>query len=232
MKTSGENIGDDNLSIFKTPVVINVDAFKYHCDPKWSASTEEQDLLFFILSNMKFVFIKNSISHSVFEDVKDDKTKWSKPKGGDRASSLISLYEKNAHGIRDSAIVAKNELVKAETKSFKHNIQDVNKFIAAKNKEISFGGETNHDALFQVSKICESFLVPKFQETISEIRRKHNRKDASITKELIMDEALSTCDTLILEKDWISHYPKSVVFDIFLKKAESTFRRFENKNSR
>ena len=46
-----------------------------------------------------------------------------------------------------------------------------------------------------------------------------------------MAEALTTYDTLILEKDCIDHDPKSVVFEIFFKKAESDFRRFENKNS-
>ena len=143
---------------------------------------------------------------------------------------LISIYQKNAHGTRASAIVAKTELLAAETKSFNHNIQDVNKFITSKNKEIAFGGESNHDALFQVFKIYESCPVPKFQETISELRRKYNRNDESISTELIMAEALTTYDTLILEKDWITYDPKSVVFANLLKKAESTFKRFENKN--
>ena len=43
-KTSGENIGDDNLSIFKPPGTLNIDVFKAHCDPKWSANSEEHDL--------------------------------------------------------------------------------------------------------------------------------------------------------------------------------------------
>ena len=119
--------------------------------------------------------------------------------------------------------MAKTELLKVETNIFNHNIKDVSKFSNAKNKEITFGGENNHDALFQVFKIYESFPVPKFQETISEFWRKHNRNDASITKELIMNDALTTYETLISEKDWITYGPKSVVFANFLKKAESTF---------
>ena len=214
-KTSGENIGADRLSIFKTPGTLNIDAIKAHCDPKWSAVSQERDLQFCILSNMMFVFIKNSVSQSVLDGVKDDKNKWSRPGGGDGASLLISIYQKNAHGTRASAIVAKTELLAAETKSFNHNIQDVNKFITSKNKEIAFGGESNHDALFQVFKIYESCPVPKFQETISELRRKYNRNDESISTELIMAEALTTYDTLILEKDWITHDPKSVVFANF-----------------
>ena len=47
-----------------------------------------------------------------------------------------------------------------------------------------------------------------------------------------MDEALTTYETLILEKDWITHDPKSVVFANLLKKAESTFKRFENRSSK
>ena len=65
---------------------------------------------------------------------------------------MISIYQQNSHRTRASAISAKTELLKEETKSFNHNIQDVNKFITAKNKEIAFGGEINHDTVFKYSK--------------------------------------------------------------------------------
>ena len=88
-----------------------------------------------------------------------------------------SIHEKSIDGIRASAAVAKTELLKIETKSFNHNIQCSNKLITAKNKEITFVGESNHDALFQVLTTCKSCLVPKFQETINKLRRKHDRND-------------------------------------------------------
>ena len=53
-KKSGEKVGDDNLSVFKTLGTLNIDAVKAHCDPKWLASTKEQDLEFCIMSNMMF----------------------------------------------------------------------------------------------------------------------------------------------------------------------------------
>ena len=128
---------------------------------------------------------------------------------------MIIIHQKNVHGTRASAIVAKTELLKAETKIFNHNIQYVNKFVTAKNKEIAFGGETNHNVLFQLFNIYENCQVPKFQETISKLRGKCNVNDISISKELIMTKALTTYDTLILEKDWFSHDPKSVIFPIY-----------------
>ena len=48
-KTSGENIGEDNLSIFKTPGTLNIDDIRDHCDHKWSANSGEKDLQFYIL---------------------------------------------------------------------------------------------------------------------------------------------------------------------------------------
>ena len=52
-------IGDDNLSVFKTPGMLNIDAVKAHCDPKWLGNSEEQDLQFCI-SNLMSFFVKNS----------------------------------------------------------------------------------------------------------------------------------------------------------------------------
>ena len=47
------------------------------------------------------------MTQSVLDEVKDDKDKWTRPGGGDGASLLISIYNKNAHGTRASAIVAR-----------------------------------------------------------------------------------------------------------------------------
>ena len=96
---------------------------------------------------MMFFFVKNSTSQLVLGGVKDAKNECSRPGEGDGASLLITICQHNSHGTRDSAIVAKTKLLAAETKSFNHNIQDVNKFITAKNKEIAFGGETNHKSM-------------------------------------------------------------------------------------
>ena len=114
---------------------------------------------------------------------------------------MIAIYDKNTHRIRASATVAKSNLLIAESKSFNHNIQDVNKLITAKNKEIAFGRETNHAALFQIFKICKTCPEPKFQEHASELCRKCNHNDNAVNKELIIAEALTAYDTLILEKN-------------------------------
>ena len=53
-KKSGENIWDDNSSIFKTLGTLNIDTVKAHYNPKWPDSTEEQDTQFCILPNMIF----------------------------------------------------------------------------------------------------------------------------------------------------------------------------------
>ena len=71
---------------------------------------------------MMFVFIKNGVSPSVLDGVKDDKIKWIRPGRGDGASPLIIIDQKNAHGTRASTIIAKTKLLASETKSFIHSI--------------------------------------------------------------------------------------------------------------
>ena len=66
---------------------------------------------FFILSNMMLVFIKNSITQSVLDEVNDCKDKRTSPGGGDGALLLISIYNKHSHSTRASSIVAKTELL-------------------------------------------------------------------------------------------------------------------------
>lgn len=107
----------------------------------------------------------------------------------------------------------------------------MNKFIALKNKEIPFGGEPNHDALFQNFKIYESFPVPKCQESIGELRRKYNRNDLSITKELVLADALTTYSTLMLEKNWITEDPKAIAFASFISRAEQALYQSKNNDS-
>ena len=94
---------------------------KAHCDPKWSASTE-QNAYFCILFNMRFVFINKIVTQHVLDGVKDDKNKWIRPVGGDGDSLLISIYNKNAHRTRASATIAKTKLLYAETKKNGHEI--------------------------------------------------------------------------------------------------------------
>ena len=153
--------------------------------------------------------------------MKDNKHLWTRPGGGDGTTLLIEIYSKNGHGTRASAVVAKAELLSMRSKDFQHNMQDTNKAFLIKEKEIAFGGEDNPDVLFQLFQIYESCPVQKFQEAIGELRRKHNRRDPSITKECLMAEALSSCDALVLEKKWITHDPTSVAFASFVSKASS-----------
>ena len=90
------------------------------------------------------------------------------------------------------------------SKDYQHNVQDMNKAFLLKEKEITFGVENDPDVLFQLFKIYESCPVQKFQETIGELRREHNCRDPSITKEFLIVEALNSHYTLVLEKKWIT----------------------------
>ena len=96
---------------------------KAPCEPKWSDSST-QDVKFCIMFNIMLVFIKKSITQSVLDDVKDEKAKWMRPGGDNRASLLISIYNKNTHGTRASDFVAKlnpylQKLRTLDTKSVK-----------------------------------------------------------------------------------------------------------------
>lgn len=53
---------------------------------------------------------------------------------------------------------------------------------------------------FSAFKAYETCLISKFPEDIGEMKSKQDIGDSSITKEALMAEALSTYDTLILEK--------------------------------
>ena len=216
-KSAGENIGPNAHSVFRTPGQLNAATVKQHCDPKWADNT---NLQFCILSNMFFVFVKNSIHQEVMDDLQDDVVLFTRPGGGDGATLLISIYTKNSHGTVASAIVAKTELLSVNSKDFGHNIQDVNRFFHQKNNEINFAGQSNPDIVFQLFKAYKSCPVPEFQEAIGELRRKYNRGDQSITKEFLMAEALSTYNALVLEKSWITHDPKAVSFANFISKTE------------
>ena len=95
-KTAGENIVVIKLSVFETLGKLTIDIMKAPCDPKWSDSSA-QDVQFCIMCNMMLVFIKNSITQSVINDVKDKKAKWITSSGVNRASLLIIIYNKNTH---------------------------------------------------------------------------------------------------------------------------------------
>ena len=82
--------------MFTTPGNLTIDFDKVHCDPKWRAGTA-QDVQFCILSNVIFVFIKNSATQHVIDDVKDGKDKWIRPGGSNGDSLMIRIYNKNAH---------------------------------------------------------------------------------------------------------------------------------------
>ena len=143
-----ENIGPENTDLFKEPGKLDVNAVKSHCDQHWNNGGNADSLQFCIKSNMMYVFIKNSVSQSVIDDILDDEQKWLRPGGGDIPTLLLRTCEQNAHGTRASAIVAKSELLEVNTKNFNHKIDDVNKFFNVKNTEIALGGE-NPDVLFR-----------------------------------------------------------------------------------
>ena len=174
---------------------------------------------------MFYLFVKNSCSQNVIDELKEERKCYIRPGGGDGLTILIAVHGKNSHGTRASAVVAKSELLSMRTKDFQHNIQDVNKAFLLKEREIAFGGESNPDVLFQLFQVYESCPVAKFQEHLGELRRKYNRRDLSITKECLMSEALSAYDTLVLEKKWITHDPKVVAFASFVSKASALLDR-------
>ena len=232
-----DNIGSESLNIFETPGKLTIQACKAHCDPFWADGSEEANQQFCIKSNMFYLFVKNSCTQNVIDELKEERQHWSRPGGGDGLTILIAVYGKNAHGTRASAVVAKSELLSMRTKDFQHNIQDVNKAFTMKEREIAFGGESNPDVLFQLFQVYESCPVAKFQEHIGELRRKYNRRDPSITKEHLMAEALSAYDTLVLEKKWFTQDPKTVAFASFVSKATSLLdkhggKKDHNKGSR
>ena len=115
---------------------------------------------------MFLVLIKISITQLLLDNVKDEKSKWMKPGGGDGASSLIIICNNNAHGTWDSITVAKNEFLSLEAKKFGHNIYGT-KNIVIRNKEISFGREPNPDAVFQIFEINESCPVNNFKNPLA-----------------------------------------------------------------
>ena len=94
------------------------------------------------------------------------------PGEGDGPTLLLRTHEQNSHRTRASAIVAKSELLKVDTKKIGHKIDDVNKLFNKKNAEIALGGESNPCALFQLFQACETCPVAKFQESVGEFRRR------------------------------------------------------------
>ena len=227
-----ENIGPNNYNLFKEPGRLTADIVKAHCDPKWADGTNADNVQFCIKSNMMYIFIKKSVSKNVLDDIEEEKHKWTRPGGGDGLTLLMCIYNKNAHGTKASAIIAKSELLEVNTKNFNHNINDVNSFFTLKNKEIGFSGEVNPECLYQLFKAYETCPVPKFQETISDYKRRWNRGDATVTKEALMAEAATTCDALVLEKKWITEDPKIVAFTNFIAKAEEIFQNMNSEKSK
>ena len=82
---------------------------------------------------------------------------------------LIINYSRNTYGICASAMIAKIELLALGIKNFDYNIQEVNIYFHLKGYEIAFGREENPDTIFQLFKICKSYLATKFQEAINKL---------------------------------------------------------------
>ena len=111
---------------------------------------------------MLCLFIRNSCDQSATHNLREEKHHWTRPDGGDGGTLLVSICSKNSHGTRASEVVAKVELLSMRTKDFQHNIHSVNKSFLEKEREITFGGEDNLEALLQLFQTCESRLVPRF----------------------------------------------------------------------
>ena len=83
--------------MFTTTHKLTIDAIKIYFDLMWRSGSA-QDVKFFILFNMMFVFIKNSITQCVQDSVKNDNAKWIRTGGVDGALLMIIVHIKNAHG--------------------------------------------------------------------------------------------------------------------------------------
>ena len=80
------------------------------------------------------LFIKNSVHQTVLDNIKEERLNWKRPGGEDGISLLIAVYNKNVHGTRASAVVAKTELLSMKTQDFQHNVLDVNSIFLLKEK--------------------------------------------------------------------------------------------------
>ena len=150
--------------------------------------------------------------------------------GGDAITFLIAICSKNVHGTRASAVVTKADLLSIRTTDFHHNIQDASTFCTQKEHEIIYGGEQNLDILIQLFQTYESFPVKQFQESIGWMRRKHNRRDPSMTNKHLMAEALSSCDALVFEKKRITQDQKTVAFASFVSKASASVDKLDGED--
>ena len=66
-----------------------------------------------------------------------------------------------------------------------------------------------------------SFLT----DSIGELRRRRNTNDPFVRKELSLAEGLTTYDTLMLEKKWITEDPKAIAFTSFMSRAEKALSK-------
>ena len=128
--------------------MLTIEEFKTYYDPKQADSSDDDNLQFFIKSNMKNIFIKINLYQSVLDELKEERVNWARPGGADGPTFLIAIFSKNSHSAEESVVMTKAELISIMTKDFQHDIQDMNKVFLHKEKEITFSREDNPDVLF------------------------------------------------------------------------------------
>ena len=122
------------MNVFNTPGKLTVQICKLYYDPKWMNSSTTENLQLFIKSNIMCLFVNISAHQTVLDNVKEDRLCWTKPGGGDRISLFIGICNKNAHGTRGSASVAKTQLP-SKIKCFQHNTLGANRMFYSRKKE-------------------------------------------------------------------------------------------------
>ena len=62
----------------------------------------------------------------------------------------------------------------------------------------------------------KSFLAPRFQASFGKLYDIHSRSGFNVAKELVLASELTDCSILLLEKNWITEYPKAIALTSFI----------------
>ena len=110
------------------------------------------------------------------DDLKDDKVHYTRPEDGYSTNLLMAVYDKKSYGTVANDFVVKSELLSLTSKNSNINIHEMNQFFQQKKMGVAFVGKSNPDVVFQLFKAHEKYPIPKFQETIGEIRKKSQHR--------------------------------------------------------
>ena len=70
------NIGPNNINLFETPGALTVQECKDHCDPRWVDGSNQDSVQFCIKSNMFYLFVKNSFTQTVIDELDKERRYW------------------------------------------------------------------------------------------------------------------------------------------------------------